>query len=425
MVFKYEIGNNIKDEKRDLTITNTDIIEDVYFNTRDNKQRISRKQFYEYKCNKCGYIGNIRESDLKNSKGCSCCAGKIVAEGINDIPTTAPWMIPYFQGGYDEAKLYSYGSHTKIYPICPDCGKVKNKLTTINEIHRIHSIGCTCGDGVSYPEKFFISLLNQLNINYIYQPSKTNFNWINNNIRYDFYISELNMICEINGLQHYEGNYEKLSGHDLEYEQNNDKFKKDLAIKNGIINYIYIDCRKSELQWIKNSILETDLPNLLKFKEDDIDWIKCGEYACKNLVKEVCDYATKNPKLNKIQLSQIFKVHSSTITRYIREGKQLGWYEKPLNIEKEKPIFKTVKSQPIMCINNGLIFSSMNDCSRQSFLVFGVLIYECEISQICSGKMKQSKGYVFQKITKEQYVELLNKQKNKEVNIIGNRTTSN
>lgn len=38
---------------------------------------------------------------------------------VNDIPTTSPWMIPYFQGGEEEAKKYKNQSHQKITPICP------------------------------------------------------------------------------------------------------------------------------------------------------------------------------------------------------------------------------------------------------------------------------------------------------------------
>ena len=93
-------------------------------------------------CVKCGYeCGEhykkqeykkeywIIETDILQNHGCPvCCRNpQIVVKGINDIPTTAPWMIPYFQGGYEEAKLYTFSSSYKINPICPDCGNIKNK----------------------------------------------------------------------------------------------------------------------------------------------------------------------------------------------------------------------------------------------------------------------------------------------------------
>jgi hypothetical protein len=78
-------------------------------------------------------------------------------------------MIKYFQGGYDEAKLYTVGSHKEFYPICPDCNRVKNKPMMIKTLYRTNSIGCICSDKLSYPEKFIFELLKQLDIDYIYQ----------------------------------------------------------------------------------------------------------------------------------------------------------------------------------------------------------------------------------------------------------------
>ena len=50
----------------------------------------------------------------------------------------------------------------------------------------------------------------------------------------------------------------------------------ELALRNGIDEYIIIDCRKSNLNWIKNNILDSSLVNI--FKLDDIDWELCDEY---------------------------------------------------------------------------------------------------------------------------------------------------
>lgn len=78
--FKYQLGQEIRDKHRDLKIT------DRYVDFNKNKD----KKYYKYKCLKCGYTGGvIAESHLASGTGCSCCAGKIVVEGINDIPTTS------------------------------------------------------------------------------------------------------------------------------------------------------------------------------------------------------------------------------------------------------------------------------------------------------------------------------------------------
>ena len=67
---------------------------------RNNEGRKS----YQYKCLKCAYDqGEKTEISIIKGFGCPCCANRIVIPGINDIPTTDPWMVPYFQGGYNEA----------------------------------------------------------------------------------------------------------------------------------------------------------------------------------------------------------------------------------------------------------------------------------------------------------------------------------
>ena len=51
----------------------------------------------------------------------------------------------------------------------------------------------------------------------------------------------------------------KLGGRTLEEEQENDELKKSLAIKNGIKDYLVIDCRESEMEFIKSNILKSQL----------------------------------------------------------------------------------------------------------------------------------------------------------------------
>ena len=103
--WKYEIGQRIKDEKRDLTII------DREFN-RDKKEKLNK--YYKYKCNKCSAILYITEHNLYyHNKGCSCCNGKMVIKGINDVATTHPNVIKYF-ANIEEAYKYSHGSNKLI-----------------------------------------------------------------------------------------------------------------------------------------------------------------------------------------------------------------------------------------------------------------------------------------------------------------------
>lgn len=127
--FKIEIGAKFKDDKRNFTIIDREYRQ----TTKENEK------WYKYKCNNCGWDeGWIIEHALQRGNGCSCCShsSKTVVEGINDIPTTAPWMVKFFQGGYDEAKLYSRQSSKKIFPICPDCDRIKDKSMNISDINK-------------------------------------------------------------------------------------------------------------------------------------------------------------------------------------------------------------------------------------------------------------------------------------------------
>jgi len=123
--FKVEVGDIFKDIRRDFII-----IDREYRPTQNKNSHFVNLKFYKYKCNICGFCDDrswIVEGDLLRNIGCSCCDGKVVVEGINDIFTTAHWMVEYFQNPED-AKLYPKTSGSKVYFKCPDCGKVKISL---------------------------------------------------------------------------------------------------------------------------------------------------------------------------------------------------------------------------------------------------------------------------------------------------------
>ena len=412
--FKIEIGQIFKDDKRDLIITDRE-----YRDREDNK---GNNKWYKYTCNKCGWTeGWIVEGNLLKDQGCSCCSGKSVVEGINDISTTALWMVKYFQGGYDEAKKYTRSCSKKIYPICPDCGKAKLKPMTINDLYIKKSTGCECGDGISYPEKFMISLLNQLKVKYIYQLSRTTFKWCGN-YRYDFYIPKYNIIIEMNGRQHYKetkGFYRT-----LEQEQGNDKIKRELANNKGIKQYIIIDCRESSMEWIKNNILRSSLDSLLDLSS--VNWSKCEEFAINsNKVKEVCEYWNNKEKWETtVDLGRVFNCDWATINSYLIKGENQGWVKNYKEVRdksrfiKKADIIKRRCSKSVEIFKNGKslgIFESIAQLVRFSDELFGVKLSSGHISQVCLGKKSQYKGFKFKHTTREEYEEYLKSQEIKKI----------
>lgn len=363
--FKVEIGQSFKDENRDLVITDR-----KYIKAKTGENR----KYYKYKCNKCGWIeGWILEGNLLSMKrGCSCCHGKTIVLGINTIWDTDRWMCD-LGVSEEDAKKYLKSSRSKIEVKCPDCGKYKS--ISIGQIYRLKTISCNCGDGISYPEKFLGSVLRQLKIEFVEQLTNTYFDWCGK-YKYDFYIPKYNAIIEVHGAQHYE---ESGLTRTLKEEQKNDKIKEELAKANKIDWYIIIDCRKSELNWIKQQIMSSELQYL--FDLSKIDWEECGRYALSNLVKMVCDYWEKNPHSTSREMGQLFSKSVSCIRAYLRKGVEIGWCSKSY---KRKDCIK------VEVYKNDKFFKSyetLRQLERESYEQFGFIVHNSVLSRIKKGEL--------------------------------------
>jgi len=386
--FKIEIGTNYKDEKRDLIILDKEY-------KKGNKEWDVK--WYKYRCNKCGWNeGWMKESGLINGNGCACCCPtpRITVEGINDINTTAPWMTKFFQGGYDEAKLYTKGSGNKIQPICPDCGRIKEAFTKISDIYCSHSMGCKyCGDGVSYPEKFMANVLEQVKIKFETQYIP---DWIKPR-KYDFYFEKDNIkyIIETDGEFHTRDNY--MNGQTAKKSKEIDDYK-DLKAKENGIKVIRIDCVTSALAYIRRKILDSKINNLFNLSE--IDWNKCEEYALSSLVKIACDYKNKKNDIATTEIAKIMKLSVVTIRRYLKKGVKLGWCKyDPKEVQRQNGLKsgkKSSKSIEIFKEGKSLgIFESMIELEKQSIGLFGVKLSTSETSRVANGIIEQCKGYTF------------------------------
>ena len=293
----------------------------------------------------------------------------------NSISMTHPYLVKFLINPNDALK-YSMGStKIKIPMLCPNCGYKKKK--TIGDLKRQGFCCPKCGDGKSYPEKFFFNFLEQLvNKCFKTQLSRKTFKWCGK-YRYDFYIIEINGICEVGGLQH----YEEIKGWKLSLKevQQNDKDKEDLARENDIENYIIIDCRKSEMNWIKNSIMTSkpSLPELLNFKEEDIDWLKCHEAGFNSLVKTACGLWNSGID-NAQKISELLGFNKDTVIKYLKQGAEMGWCNYNVETEREKN-HRRIK---VICLTNGEIFNSIKDAKIK------YSIQDSGISQCCNNKQK-------------------------------------
>lgn len=343
---------------------------------------------------------------FKRGTRCPYCCNRKVLQGYNDIYTTDRWMCD-LGVSEEDAKTHTKCSGKKVRVICPNCKKEKEMI--ISSIYKKKSISCTCGDGVSYPEKFIMSFLNQLNIKYKTQLSKKDFSWIGSK-RYDFYFEYNNKkyIIETHGMQHYDDKFYTKK----EEEQKNDLYKKELALNNGIDCYIELDCRKSNIDWIKNSIIHSELNNI--FNLNNIDWNLCDSNGYKNIVRQSCEMF--NNGKNTDEIAQILKVSKTTICNYLNIGTSLNWcvYDGREEHKRRLKEKNDNKIKPIKVYNYHTgefigIYKSVKDCVEQFKNKFGIKLSDGTIYGVLNGTYKKNKGYTFKHATKEEYLNYINK----------------
>ncbi|MBO3398508.1 hypothetical protein JJB71_13265 [Clostridium perfringens] len=359
------------------------------------------KILMKHNCKECNYHEwEITPSSLLQGKGCPVCSGNITKLGINTIWDTDRWMVD-LGVSKEDAKMYSHSSGKKIIVMCPDCGR--KKKIVIGSIYTYKTISCSCGDGKSYPEKFIVNMLEQLSLEFDTEYSPE---WIKPK-RYDFHIKDNNCIIETHGMQHYDDRQTSFRT-TLKDQQTNDKYKKETSFKNGIKHYIELDCRESNLEWIKNSILNSEL-NVL-FDLSKIDWLQCADFANKNIVKEVCDHwNNKGEDETTNDVGKKFNLDRKTIINYLKRGTKLGWCEYNPKDERFKGALKTIQKNKTKCKgveilkNNQRLgmFESRKELEIQSEKMFNVKLLANNIASVCNGKRKQYKGFTFKYIEED------------------------
>jgi len=375
--------NNLSKEEADIIMLRWDYDKNI-----DNNGNIISPKFIGFSSNgfnRKGYWFKCLEypehkSELKNINTFINGIGSIKCIKCNTIHITHPEFCIFIVNKEDTYK-YSHGSNEKILMRCPYCG-LEKKISLNTLINS--GFGCLrCSDKIPYSEKFVFKFLEQLlNDDFQTQLSKKYFKWCNK-YKYDFYTNKINGIIETHGEQHYKEGFERIKSSSrhiktLKEVQENDKIKQELAKNNDIKNYIILDCRYSELEWIKNSIIQSKLPKLLNFKEYDIDWLKCHEYACSNLVKKVCDLWNSGIKSAK-EIAKLLKRGKSSIIRFLKQGVELNWCNYNPNIS-----FLKVACKKVICLNTNEIFNSITEASK----IFNT--YKTCISACCKGKQKSA-----------------------------------
>lgn len=325
------------------------------------------------KCKTCSYEWNVLPKNLLYRKsGCPVCSGNKIAKGHNDLWTTNPEIAKLLANKEDGYKI-SYGNDKKFEFVCPDCG---THITQRPLDVYYNGISCPkCSDGISYPEKFMFNLLEQIMVNFEYQKT---YIWSCGKI-YDFAIG--NSIIETHGMNHYNGGFNTVKGRSLKEEQENDEFKCNLALKNGILNYYQIDMRYSNLEWCKEHIINSKFFNDFKLDDSMIDWELCNKSALSSRCVDSCKLWNEQYSISEI--ADRYKIAANTVREYLKNGYNSGLCNYNSEEEKEKNKFNCSKS--VICVETGKVFYSMSEAAR---------VYDISVQSIglnCRNKTKYVK----------------------------------
>ena len=374
-------------------------IEEIRKYLIDNPQNFSSKNNIEIQNissgNKYYFIGNCGHEFLAlpcnvfstGELGCPFCCGKRVLKGFNDMWTTDPELADLLSN-YEDGFKYTANTNKKLKWTCKNCKK-EFDMCPAKLKNRINKCPY-CNKNKSYGEKFLCNLFDQL---YIPFKIHVKFEWSNNK-EYDFYIPEYNCIVEVNGKQHYSSSdFSYLGGRHYYEEIANDEYKKEMALKNNILNYIVINAKESNMNWIKNSICNSNLPIILNFNYKEIEWDECNKYALSNNVKLICE------KYNEFKsiyfVADYFHCSYNTVKNKLKQGAINGWcnYDakrttKETNIKNGKRVIETMSKPVAQFDTKGNFinkYSSIQQAQR-----------ELKCSHICDcikGKRKTAGGF--------------------------------
>lgn len=399
--FKVEIGTSFVDNNRNITVVSRQYRE-------DKNGRLWKE--YNYHCNICGWNdGWMDEGHILHGIGCPCCSGRTVVRGINDINSVNKELSSLLLN-YDDGYYYTQYSSEKLDFKCPICGAI-HRGKTISSIAK-RGLSCPCSKCSSYPNRIMFWLLTENNI--VFYNEKT-FDWSDNR-KYDFYIPDFNMIIEMNGIQHYK-DCRHFTKHSLEYEQENDLYKKEMAINNGIKNYIIINASKSDFDFIKENIINSNLS--LYIDMESLDWLNIAKKSNENILKKISslwNFGINDTSIlsNMVGLSQAEISHR---LHQCEEYNLIEKYDKTLTMKNGREKVTATQyqkySKPIICNQNNMCFGNVSICEKTMSKLFSTTFYRSSVVKVIDGRYKQHKGFTFSYITKEQF----NKNKEKSPNL--------
>lgn len=305
--YLYEIGDTFATRHGIMTVIDRSRLH--------SQNKIFRKQ-YTLQCEK-GHQYTVKEAYLKAGrlKTCKKCNHPTIVE---TDPEFAAWFvdqtIPHTR---------SHGCHDKADFYCPQCGKIV-RGKSINNVYKRRQVPCPyCSNGVSYPERYLMAFLEQLQIPFIHQYTvKLSEGTHPAHYKYDFYDPEHKLLIETHGQQHYEsGTFERLGGYSLEQIQQIDADKARYAVQTLGLQYIALDCRRSDPNWIRKEITQ----KLCFYSLNTVNWITVRQSANQSIVLQMIKLRKQG--YTQKQIGEIVHMNPSTVCSKLCKAQRDGLYD--------------------------------------------------------------------------------------------------
>lgn len=346
------------------------------------------------RCSKCGAFSWVEQGKLRSGVGCKICGWTQVQAGINDITTLRPDIASLFLRP-EEANLYRVNSNKHVDMVCPNCNSILRK--TPNSVANKGFICPNCSDRISYPEKFFASFLSQQGVTFYRHVSKRSLYWADKYI-YDFYIPTYGLIVETHGIQHYDSL--NMFGMTSEQQAKIDANKRELALRNGIAVYVELDCRYSNMSYIRDSIQQSELMQI--FSNNMVDYSMCAIQASSSLLPLVCADYEADHRISFKELGNKYGLSKKAIRRLLDSGTSAGLckydgnermtYEFRNDENKHRKAVSVFNADGVMLGT----YQSVTELVNVSEKEFGIHFNRQNICSVCHGRRKHSHGYTFQ-----------------------------
>lgn len=305
--YLYNLGDTFETRHGTMTVVDRTRVQ--------REDQVFRKQ-YTLQCEK-GHRYGVMEEYLKSGRlrTCKKCNHPVIMEAD---PEFAAWFV-------DQTipRQRPCGCHDKADFYCQQCGKIVRQKS-IKNVHKRRQVPCPyCVNSVSYPERYVMTLLEQMQVSFVHQYTvRFTQNGRNTHYKYDFYDRERGLVIETHGQQHYEpGTFERIGGHTLEEIQRIDAEKARYATQVLRLNYVELDCRRSDPNWIRREAVK----KLSFYPLDTVDWEAVRQSANKSVVLQIIELSKQG--YTQSQIGKIVHMSAATVCLKLRKAQKDGLYD--------------------------------------------------------------------------------------------------